>query len=185
MASDYGFCFGFRRSSDAVREGRFKTPTSTVLSGVPMLQGTAVEIDSASAGYLKQSAANAAPLSGFHGLLVQEEIFIRTIYESPLVDSFDLPYTRFDALSVITSGQGQVKVWLKNLAAATRADGRAVAAITMLDVTSVSVGDGLGWDGSKWVKVDGSTITHSWMTVTSVSGTAATASAYAEAVLTF
>lgn len=184
MASDYGYCFGFRRSNDAVREGRFKTPTSVTLSGVHLLQGTAVEIDPASPGYLKQSAANANPISGIHGLLLQEEIHIRSIYEAQGVDSFDLPYTRFDAPSVILGGQGLIKVWLKNIAAPTRTDGRAVAAVTMVDVTNVAVGDGLGWDGSKWVKSDGSTTPH-WMRVTQVSGTAATTSAYAEAVLQF
>jgi len=179
MASDYGLHFGFRRSDPLVREGRFKTP----VGGSALLQGVACEIDPATPGYLKKSAANAAPLSGLSGVLVQEEIHIRSIYEAPLVDSFDLAYTRLDKLSVITSGQG-AKIWLHNLATSTRADGRVIAAITILDVTSVAVGDGLGWDGSKWVKSDGSTTPH-WMRVTAVSGTAATATAYAEAVLQF
>jgi hypothetical protein len=177
MASDYGLNFGFRRSDEsmATREGRLKTPVGSALK-----LGTAVEQDAAT-GYLKQCSANAAPLSGIHGLLVQEEIHIRSVYEASDVDSFNLGVARPDKLSAVWSGQG-VKVWFKNSASQTRADGRSIGAVTIVDVSNVAVGDGLGWDGTKWVKSDGSTTPH-WFRVTAVSGSGT--SAYVEAVLQF
>ena len=78
MASDYGLNFGFRRSDEsmATREGRFKTPAA----GDPLLIGTAVEIDPATPGYLKASAAAAAAVSGLRGILVQEESHLGSIF---------------------------------------------------------------------------------------------------------
>lgn len=180
MASDYGPNFGFRRSDEsmAIREGRYKTPVGSTLR-----LGSAVEVDAAT-GYLKQSAANAAPKSGLSGLLVQEEDFIRKMgsgYNARSWDSYDLGVALADKLSVIFGGAG-IKVWLKNTAGSTRADGRVIGAVTVVDVTNVAVGDGLGWDGSKWVKSDGNTTPH-WLRVTVVSGSGS--SAYVEAVLQF
>lgn len=182
MASDYGLNFGFRRSDEsmATREGRFKTPAS----GNPLLQGIAVQLDPATPGYLKKCAANATPLSGLHGLLVQEESHIPDLFNQVLAnghDSIDLGTTKLDQLSVMWAGVGS-KVWFKNTPAYSRGT-RAKGAVTLVDVTGVAVGDQLGWDGSKWVKATGSVV--AWLTVTAVSGTAATAGAYVEAVLTF
>lgn len=175
MASDYGLNFGFRRSdeSNATREGRLKTPVGSAL-----LLGTAVEVNPASAGYLKQSAADAAPKTGKSGILVQEENHIPGLFDVPGHDSLDLGTAKADKLSIIWSGQG-TKVWLKNTDAYSRG-GRTKDAVTVVDLTGVAVGDSLGWDGSKWVKSDGGTTTPDWLTVTAVSGTD-----YCEAVLTF
>jgi hypothetical protein len=180
VASDYGINFGFRRSDEsmAIREGRFKTPAGSALK-----LGTAVEIDPAAPGYLKQSAANAVGItrSGFAGILVQEEVHIRSAYEDQETDSFTRGVARADKLSVIYSGAG-TKIWLANNAAQTRADGRVIDAVTIVTVTGLAVGECLGWDGSKWVESDGTTIPH-WLRVTAVSGSGATG--YVEAVLQF
>lgn len=171
MASDYGRNFGFRRSDESMRvaEGRYRTPAT----GSTLLQGTAVEIDTANPGRLKAAAANAPLVTGVSGLLIQELAWDRSIYESPadLLDSYSLNQTKKDRLSVMTSGAG-VKVWLKNTPAETRADGRSIAAVTMVTLTGLAAGDKLGWDGSKFVEVNGSTVTEAWMTVLSVDSAA-------------
>lgn len=176
MASDYGLNFGFRRSDEsmATREGRFKTPVDSAL-----LIGTAVEIDPATPGYMKQSDANAAPVSGLRGLLVQEEAHLGSVFEaSPYLghDSIDLGTAKPDQLSVIWAGVG-TKVWFKNSAAYSRGT-RSKAAVQMVDLTGVAVGDSLGWNGTRWAKADGTTV-QSWLTVTNVS------TDYCEAVVTF
>lgn len=176
MASEYGLNFGFRRSDESIRrsEGRFKTPVASTLK-----IGTAVEIDPASPGYLKQSATNAVAVPGKSGLLVQEENHIRGTYDVMGYDSFDNGVAKADTLSVITFGSG-TKVWFKNTTTTTRADGRVVTGVTMFTAAGLAVGERLGWDGSKWVESDGTTIPH-WAVVTliDVSG------GYVEAVLTF
>lgn len=148
--SDYGLNFGFRRSDESMRrsEGRFRTPVGSAL-----MLGTMVEIDPASAGYLKASAANGLLVTGFRGLLLQELDFERSYYESgpDTLDSFQKGVAKPNRLSVITSGAG-VKVWFKNTAGVTRADGRVIAARTLATVTGVAVGDFMGWDGAKWVE---------------------------------
>lgn len=176
MASEYGRNFGFRRSDESMRrsEGRFKTPVASALK-----IGTAVEIDPASAGYLKASAANAVPVPGKSGLLVQEENFIRGTYDVVGYDSYDNGVALPDKLSVITFGSG-VKVWYQNTGAETRADGRSISAVTMFTAAGLVVGERLGWDGTKWVESDGTTIPH-WFVVTAVD----VAGGYVEAVLTF
>lgn len=157
--SDYGLNFGFLRSDESSRsaaEGRFKTPVGSAL-----LLGTMVEIDPASPGYLKQSAINAAVITGYCGLLLQELEWDRSIYESgaDAVDSFMKGVAKPNKLAVITSGPG-TKVWFKNTSGVTRADGRVISAVTMFTAAGLAVGDNLGWDGSKWVESDGTTIPH-------------------------
>jgi len=177
MASDYGLNFGFRRSDESLRlsEGRFKTPDT----GSALKLGTAVEIDPAAPGFLKQSATNAIPVPGKSGLLLQEENHLRGTYDSWGYDSFDMGLAKLNTLSVITSGAG-VKVWYKNTASETRADGRITSAVTMFTAAGLAVGERLGWDGTKWVESDGSTIPH-WFVITSVD----VANGFVEAVLTF
>lgn len=168
--SDYGLNFGFRRSDESSRsvaEGRYKTPAASAL-----LLGTMVEINFSAAGYLKQSASNAALVTGVSGLLLQELEWDRSIYEAPaeLVDSYMKGIAKPDRLAVITSGPG-TKVWFKNTPQVTRADGRVINSRTMVTLTSLAAGDKLGWDGAKWVEVDGSTITNEVMRVVSVDST--------------
>lgn len=178
MASDYGLNFGFRRSDESfsIREGRFRTPKT----GTELLQGCLVTIDPANPGHLKKAAANAKGVSGLVGLLVQEESHIGSVFEAaPYLghDSLDLGTTKNDQPSVMWSGAG-VKVWLKNTPAYSRGN-RTKDAVTVVSLTGVAVGDSLGWDGSKFVEADGTTIP-ALMTVTHLSGTD-----YVEAVLTF
>lgn len=162
--SDYGLNFGFLRSDESSRsaaEGRYKTPV-----GSSLLLGTMVEIDPATPGYLKQSAANPVPVTGYTGLLLQELDFDRSIYESEvgLIDSFQKGVAKPNRLAVITSGAG-TKVWLRNTAGSTRADGRVIPARVLVDTpAALVVGDELGWDGTKWSK----TATNKAMKVTSV-----------------
>lgn len=173
MASDYGRNFGFRRSDEsmATREGRFKTPTD-----VDLRQGVAIEIDAATPGYYKQCAANAAPVSGLRGLLVQEESHIFSAFEEQGHDTYSLGVAKRDQLSVMWAGIG-TKVWFRNTAAYSRF-GRTADAVQMVDLAGVAVGDQLGWNGTRWVKaVDGTT--PGWLTVTNVS------TDYCEAVVTF
>jgi hypothetical protein len=171
MASDYGLNFGFRRSDEsmAIREGRQKTPAS----GNPLLQGTAVQLDGANPGYLKQCAASAKPIAGYTGLLVQEESHLTTIFDPLGHDSIDLGTCKKNQLSTIWAGNG-TKVWFKNTPAYSRGD-RSKAAVTMVDLTGVAIGDFLGWDGAKWVK----DATTGWLVVTLV------ATNYCEAVVAF
>lgn len=177
MASDYGLNFGFRRSDESMRvsEGRVKTPAT----GAALLLGTAVELDPANAGYLRAAANAAKPRTGTCGLLVQEEIWDRSVYEADRVDSFVLGVAKKNRLSVITNGAG-VKVWFKNTAQQDRADGRSIAAVTMFTSTSVAVGRGLAWDGTKWIDIADPTSATSFMEVTYYDA----AKGYLEAVLT-
>lgn len=170
MASDYGHNFGFRRSDESLRvsEGRYRTPAT----GSVLLQGTAVEIDTANPGDLKACAAGASLRTGVSGLLVQELAWDRSIYEGPSVEhmtTVDLNKTKKGRLSVMTSGAG-VKVWLRNTPAETRADGRVIEAVTMVTLTGLAAGDLLGWDGSKFIEPNGTTVlaADAWMRVLSV-----------------
>lgn len=148
--SDYGLNFGFLRSDESSRsaaEGRFKTPV-----GSSLRLGTMVVVDPATPGYLKAGAANEVPVTGYSGLLLQELDFDRSIYESDasLIDSFQKGVAKANRLAVITSGAG-TKVWLKNTASVTRADGRVIPAVTLVaGIGTVAVGDELGWNGTAW-----------------------------------
>jgi hypothetical protein len=176
MASDYGLNFGFRRSDEsmATREGRFKTPAT----GNALLMGTAVEIDAANPGFLKPCAASALPVTGLRGLLVQEENHLMGVFETGLLghDSLDLGTAKKDQLSVMWAGPG-TKVWFKNTGAYSRGT-RSKAAVQMVDLTGVAVGEGLLWNGTRWASSD-ATLAATWLTVTNVS------TDYCEAVVTF
>lgn len=171
MASDYGLNFGFRRSDEsmATREGRFKTPAG----GNALRIGTAVEIDPATPGYLKK-AASGKPVTGIKGLLVQEESHIPGLFDVPGHDSYDLGIAKLDQLSTMWAGVG-TKVWFRNTAAYSRGT-RSRTAVQMVDLSGVSVGDGLTWDGTKWVKAGAD---DAWLHVTAVS------TDYCEAVVGF
>jgi hypothetical protein len=147
MASDYGLNFGFRRSDESLRvsEGRVRTPAD----GDPLLLGTCVEIDPENPGYLRAAAANAKPRTGICGLLVQEEVWDRSIYDTVILDSFSLGVAYKNRLSVITNGPGS-KVWFKNTPAQQRADGRDVPPVTIFATAGIEVGAKLGWDGTRW-----------------------------------
>lgn len=146
MASDYGLNFGFRRSDESMRvaEGRNRTP-----AGSSLVLGTAVEIDPANPGFLRQAAASAAPRTGVCGLLLQELDWDVSIYDSPIMDSFDRGVAKGGRLSVITNGAG-VKVWFRNTAQINRADGRVIPARSLVDFTGLALGSALLWNGTAW-----------------------------------
>lgn len=162
MASDYGLNFGFRVSDETVRysEGRFRTPAD----GAPLLIGTAVEIDGDNPGFLKPCAANAPLIPGVAGLLIQEEQWDLSIFETSYVDSYDLGVAKPGRLSVVTTGAG-TKVWFKNTAAVTSRPNRAQPAVTIATVTGLKLRDTVGWNGTRWIKATGDA---AWMTVTAV-----------------
>jgi hypothetical protein len=149
MASDYGLNFGFRRSDESVRlsEGREKVPASGTF-----LLGSLVSMDPANLGFLKAAASAEVGEGGTVGLLVQEEIWDRSIYAPDRIDSFYYGVARNNRLAVISSGAG-TKVWFKNTPAQTRADGRTIAAVTMVDFTTPPAQkDYLTWNGTNFLK---------------------------------
>ena len=178
MASNYGLNFGFRRSDESTRtsEGRLKTPAAGTFR-----IGSLVAFDPAAPGFLKAAAANQVGEGATVGLLVQEEIWNQSIYgqDARHLDSFMLGTAFNNRPSVITSGAG-TKVWLQNTAAQTRADNRAIAAVTMVDLTTgaPAVMDYLAWNGTQFVK--GTGVVDSMLRITSINA----AAGYCEAVLT-
>lgn len=176
--ADYGVNFGFRRADETmmVREGRLKVPATGTFH-----QGDLVVDDGATnPGFLKLGGAAELAVPGMTGLLVQEEGWDFSIYgESGIVDSYSKSLVRNNRLAQVVSGAG-VKFWLRNNAAIANPD-RTIAARTVLDVATVTVGSYLGWDGTKWVHSATASQEHAVVKV--VSGTGA--SAYAEAVLLY
>lgn len=147
MASDYGRNFGFRRSDEtmAIREGRQKVPAAGVFT-----QGECVVIDPANPGFLKRGGANEPAVPGFSGMLVQEEIWDRSVYGRQVLDSFALGEVLNNRLCTIWSGAG-TKVWFRNTVAQNRVDGRAITAGGLLDAPEgMTAGEFLGWTGTKW-----------------------------------
>lgn len=152
MASDYGLNFGFRRSDETMRsgnEGRQKVPAAGTFH-----QGDLVELDPANPGFIKMSAAGAPIEPGFRGLLIQEEGWDASIYEAAPGDSFTRGLVRNGRLCSIWTGAG-LKIWLKNTAAQTRADGRAIEAREVITETGLAIGDLVEWDGAKFVEATG------------------------------
>lgn len=157
MASDYGLNFGFRRSDEsmAIREGRLKVPAAGVFR-----QGECVVFDPANPGFLKRAAANEAAVPGYSGMLIQEEVWDRSIYGRQVLDSFGLSEVLNNRLATIWSGAG-TKVWFKNTAAQTRVDGRVIAASGLLaDPTTLAIGNYLGWNGTAYAEVADATTAH-------------------------
>lgn len=176
MASTYGLHFGFRISDESSRNahGRFRTPKvgSPPPNDKPLLIGSCVQLEDgadggtkgAAAGYLTVADADAAPVPGYCGVLLQEEDHLRSIYQT---EGFDYPGTGIakpDTLSVITNGAG-TKVWFKNVEAKTRVDGHATPAINLVEFTPALVtGAFLGWGGDannfRWRVVADEAIAH-------------------------
>jgi hypothetical protein len=173
MASDYGLNFGFRRSDEsvAVREGRLKTP----LTGTFRI-GSLVMFDPASIGFLKAGTSGVIGEGATVGLLVQEEIWNRSIYETNHLDSFGLGLAYNNRPSVIVAGAG-TKVWFKNTASSTRGDGRVIAAVTMVDLTTgtPAVLDYLTWNGTTFAKGTGAS--DSMLRLTAIDASAGTCEA--------
>lgn len=168
MASSYGQNFGFTRSDESVRwsEGGYRVPAVGTFK-----LGTVVQVDPAAPGYLKQAGSNVAPAPGYVGLLVQELEWDRSIYESSVdtLDSWQMGTAKNSKLAVITAGSG-TKFWVRNTLSQTRADGRVIAAVTMVTISGLAAGDVIGWDGSKFVEVSGG-VTNALARVLSVNAT--------------
>lgn len=177
MASNYGRNFGFRRSDESVRlsEGRQRTPATGTFR-----IGMLVAMDPAAPGYLEAAAAGQVGDGGTVGLLVQEEQFIGSIYGQDVAhyDSTNLGVAKNNTQSVITSGAG-TKVWFQNTEEDSRADGRVVAAVEMVELTGAAPLDFLTWDGTKFT-VTAATAANSMLQITAVDE----AKGYVEAVLT-
>lgn len=154
MASDYGLNFGFRRSDESMRsgtEGRLKVPADGVFK-----QGDLVTFDPANPGFLRKAAANAPIDPGFTGLLIQEDAWDRDLHENSIFSSQDLDIVRNDRLAAIWTGGG-LKVWLRNTPEKANPGQRRREAIQKIDVTGLAIGDLVGWDGSKFIKVTAAT----------------------------
>jgi hypothetical protein len=152
MASEYGLNFGFRVSDETRRSsfGRVRTPKT----GPALLIGTAVEQDPTAPGYLRSITTARVAEAGFAwgptaGLLVQEEEHLRSVYQTDIIDSFSFGVAKHNQLSVITSGAG-TKVWFRNTAGQTRADGRVIPAVTMFATAGMVVGAPITWNGTAW-----------------------------------
>jgi hypothetical protein len=158
MASNYGPHFGVRRLDDnnATREGRYKTPAS----GNRLLLGTAVEMDFANAGYMKQSANASTLKTGVSGLLIYEDQFlangpIGTINAPVRWDTTFNAYAQLGRYAVITSGAG-IKVWFTNVPERVLPDGFTFPAISPVDglgAAGIALGDYLGWNGTQWASI--------------------------------
>lgn len=149
----FGDSFGFRRSNEHLHSGpesRHRIPATET----DWLQGDLVTIDPASGGYLKVAAANSPVVPGFTGLLIQfeEHVTADEINQYGILNTRDLSRTRPGLLANIVTGAG-LKVWVKNLSADTRAGRKSYDAETRVDLTGIAVGDTVGWDGTKYVKV--------------------------------
>ena len=149
MASNYGLHFGFRRSDEtmAIREGRQKVPAAGTF-----LQGQPVTFDEANPGFVRATAPGEPAVTGWTGMLIQEEAWDRSIYQSTILETSDLSTVINGRLCTIWSGNG-TKVWMKNTEAVTRADGRVVPAggVADFDAAPVEVGSYLGAvAGGKW-----------------------------------
>lgn len=149
MASDYGLNFGFRRSDESMRsgtEGRLKVPAAGTFH-----QGDVVTFDPANAGFIKLAAAGDPLDAGFTGLLIQEEGWDASTYEAAPGDSFTRGTVRNSRLCAIWTGAG-LKIWLRNTAGQTRADGRVIAARTVLTAGAIAlpIGGHLGWSGTQF-----------------------------------
>lgn len=150
MASDYGLNFGFRRSDEtmAIREGRLKVPSVGAFQ-----QGECVAFDPANPGFLRRGAAGELMVPGYSGMLVQEEVWDRSVFGTSVVDSFGLSEVLNNRLATIWSGAG-TKVWFKNTGAQTRVDGRVIPARGLLaDPATLTIGAYLGWNGTAWAAV--------------------------------
>lgn len=113
----------------AIREGRQKVPANPAGA---FRQGMGVVFDEANPGFVRLMDAGDPAVTGYSGLLVQEEAWDVSIYESSIGDSFSLGAVLNNRLCTIWSGNG-TKVWFKNTPAQLRADGRAIPASDLVD----------------------------------------------------
>lgn len=146
MASNYGTSFGFRRSDNAVREGRFYVPATGVFK-----QGDLVTIDPANPGFIKKAAANQPIVPGVTGLLIQESSHLRSVYAGTPSNSVYLENVNNGESCAIWTGD-HLKVWVLNREARATAGGRpGYEARTILNTTGMTLGGMVAWNGSMYV----------------------------------
>jgi hypothetical protein len=175
MASNYGLNFGIRRADEdtSIREGRYRLPVAAGPGPNGTYQiGTAVEIDPANPGLYRVPAINVAPRTGVTGLLISEDVWIRSIYGADRVgiDSYTMGQVIAGRQCYGLSGNGS-KVWFKNTPAVTRPDGRVIPAVTLVAALSgLVVGSVLCWSGTNWAAANGTTMTaaNAFMEVVSI-----------------
>lgn len=170
---NFGDSFGFRRSSEYLWSGpesRFRVPVAAT-AATYWLQGNVVTIDPAAPGYLKIAADNDPIIPGVTGLLIQYDRFITPdgFTTFPDTRTRDLSRVVPGLLANIVTGAG-IKVWVKNLDAVVASTTRkGYDAEARVDLTSVDVGDYIGWSGTDFeVKATAATAIG---TVTSVTTT--------------
>lgn len=116
-----------------LRSGQDKSP-----AGTSLVLGTICEPDPANPGLIKQSGSTSTRGSGL-GVLWFEHIQYQGV-DPNLVLYVDRDTAPANALVQIVTGAG-VKVQYRNTIAITLADGRTRAARSMINVTSLNVGD--------------------------------------------
>lgn len=156
--SDYGPAFEFldSRLDSRWTEGKYRTP-----AGSSLLLGSLVVVDTAAPGFLKQAPLNTPIEAKWAGLLLQELSFENSVFgpDPAGMDTYSYGVAKPGKLALITCGSG-VKIRVKNIAGATRSDGRVIAAKTMYATTgTLATGDAVGWDGTKFLKVGQGSVT--------------------------
>jgi hypothetical protein len=127
--------FGMRSFENVVRAARFRVPTT----GDQFLIGTAVQLDSANPGFLKRPDAGQNP-DATCGVVVYEHI---TRTGDPFTTTaLDFELVPAGQYAQVMRGPG-VKVWFKNTSEALSYDGKVRAGVDLVDLTGVSVGDGI------------------------------------------
>lgn len=167
--SNYTRNFGMRSFENVVRDGRFRVPRT----GNPLQIGSPVTLDAANPGFLKV-APSATPPGPLSGIAIFEHI------QSKGVDTFltthsDTPFNLIPLgqYTQMMHGPG-TKVWFKNTADKPLYDGRVQTGGGLLassvDVTAVTIGQGLVPDGSGKFAIAGSGVAH-WLTIEQVNPT--------------
>lgn len=169
--------FGMRSFENIVRVGRLKTPST----GSALNIGASVTADEANAGLLKVAAADSLP-GPLSGALVYEHIQYQGVDQNLTTES-DAPFNvvPLGRYAQVIHGVG-TKVWMKNTGTVTLYDGRTRAALTIVTLTGVAVGDYLTPNGTGgWKKATltgmGAVPGSGWLQVESVNTTAGTVEA--------
>lgn len=157
----YGRNFGMRSFENVVRDARFRVPST----GDPLRIGEGVMIDTANPGRLVRATSGVAPTQAC-GILVYEHIQNKS---DALTTQYDDPYDKvpLGVYAQMMHGPG-AKVWFKNTTLKTLYDGRQRAAVTMVAVSGLEIGDGISPDGSGAWAEDAST---PWLIVEQINTT--------------
>ena len=149
--SGYGPSFGMLQSDFAQtfgENGDYLAPAGTDLK-----QGEVVDVNFAT-GEVARGATDLPLKAGARGIVVQEEAHIASIWDSeyPTVARYE---NIKGGQRVILRGGSGLRFWLKNRVASNPAGGAPVAARTIINLTGVTLGGSIGWDGTSWVNATG------------------------------